>query len=253
MIKPRIAFFDFASCEGCQLQITNFGEELLELFDLAEIVTFREVMSEKSDYYDIAFVEGSITTSHDIERIKKIRETAKIVIAFGSCATIGGINGIKNKFDLEEIKTYVYKKGAKYIHTIPTYAVHQIVKVDYFVNGCPIYIPELLKVLKAIFTGLPYSVPDYAVCAECKLNENVCMYDKGIACLGPITRAGCDSWCINNGNTCYGCRGMVSNPAENGQIEVLKEYKIPLDWIINKLDMYNEVRELDKSEQECKS
>ena len=246
MKKPKVAFFDFSCCEGCQLQVANFGEELLDILNLIEVVNFREVMSEKSDDYDIAVIEGSITTPHGAERIKKIREKAKIVISYGSCAVTGGVNGMKNKFDLKEIKEYVYKDGAKYFETIPTKAVHQVVKVDYFVPGCPVYPPEFVKVLKCALQGIPYNVPDYSVCMECKLNENECMYEKGITCLGPITRAGCNSWCINNGNICYGCRGMVSNPAESAQKDVLKKYNIPLEWIVNKMDMYNKARELDE-------
>jgi len=246
MKKPRVAFFDFTCCEGCQLQLTNLGESLLDILSLVEIVRFREVMSEKSDEYDIAIIEGSITTPHDVERVKKIRGIAKIVIAFGSCATIGGINGMKNKFNLDEIKSYVYKEGAGPVQTIPTHPVHQIIKVDYFIHNCPAYLPEIVKVLRTALQGLPYHPPDYAVCVECKLNENICMYDKGITCLGPITRAGCNSWCINHGNICYGCRGMVSNPAVDGQKDILERYKIPLELIVNKMDMYNKPRELEK-------
>ncbi len=246
MSKPRVAFFDFTCCEGCQLQVANFGETLLDILNLIEVVTFREAMSEKSEDYDVAIIEGSITTEHDVERIKHIRSRAKVLVAYGSCATIGGINGMKNKFPLDEIGKYVYQDKAKHFPTLPTRAVHQVVKVDYFVNGCPVYQPEFVKVLKCILAGIPYAVPDYAVCVECKLNENVCMYDKGITCLGPVTKAGCNSWCINNGNICYGCRGMVTNPAKNGQMDILKKFNIALDWIINKLDMYNKPRELDE-------
>lgn len=239
MKRPKIAFFDFTCCEGCQLQVANLGEALLDVLKVVQLVSFREVMSEKSTDYDVAIIEGSITTPHDEERIKKIRETAKIVVAYGSCATIGGINGMKNNFPLDDIKKYVYGDKANYFETVPTQAVHQVVKVDYFVPGCPVYPPEFVRVLKSILIGKPYKVPDYAVCAECKLNENVCMYERGIACMGPVTRAGCNSWCINNGNICYGCRGLVSNPAVNGQQDILARYRIPIEWILNKFNMYN--------------
>jgi coenzyme F420-reducing hydrogenase gamma subunit len=127
--------------------------------------------------------------------------------------------------------------------------VHQVVKVDYVVPGCPVYPPELIKALKAVLQGIPYKVPDHAVCVECKLNENVCMYEKGVTCLGPITRAGCNSWCINNGNICYGCRGMVTNPNQNGAQDVMDKYKIPMELIMNKMNMYNKCREIDEREQ----
>lgn len=246
MKKVKVAFFDFSCCEGCQLQVANVGELLVDLLDKIELVEFREVMSERGGDYDVAIVEGSITTEHGIKRIKSIREKAKILIAYGSCACTGGVNGMKNNFSLEDVKEYVYKDKADWFNTVPTMAVDQVVKVDYYVNGCPVYIPEFIKVLKCALQGIPYKVPDYAVCVECKFNENECMYDRGVTCLGPITRAGCNSWCTNNGNICYGCRGMVSNPNKNGQTEILKKYNIPMDWIINKFNMYNKAK--DKQE-----
>jgi coenzyme F420-reducing hydrogenase gamma subunit len=202
-------------------------------------------MSEKwPEDFDVAIVEGSITDPHAVERIKQIRERAKVVIAYGSCATIGGVNGMKNNFDLQEIQKYVYADGYQFFPTETTKAVHQVVKVDYFVHGCPVYIPEFVRVLKAVLQGIPYYVPDYPVCVECKLNENVCMYDRKITCLGPVTRAGCNSWCINNNNICYGCRGMVSNPNEKGAQDVIARYTIPMNLILNKMNMYNKCREL---------
>ncbi len=247
MTKPKTAFFDFACCEGCQLQVANLGETLLDVLDFMDVVEFREAMSEKWDKeLDIAIVEGSITNEHAIERIKEIRERSKVLIAIGSCATIGGVNGMKNNFDLDEIRKYVYGSSFRFFPTQKTMAVHQVVKVDYKVNGCPIYHPEFLHVVKCALHGHPYYVPDRPVCCECKLNENVCMYDRGVTCLGPITKAGCNSWCINNGNVCYGCRGMVSNPNEKGAQDILAKNGISMDFILNKMNMYNKCRELDK-------
>ena len=84
MSKPKIAIFDFACCEGCQLQLVNLEEELLDLLSVADVVEWREAMSEKSDEYDIAIVEGSITRLEDEERLKMIRSRAKILIALGA-------------------------------------------------------------------------------------------------------------------------------------------------------------------------
>ncbi|HMK50102.1 MAG TPA: cytochrome B [Thermodesulfovibrionales bacterium] len=245
MKKPKVAFFDFACCEGCQLQVANMGEAALDVLGAVDVVEWREVMSEKWEKkFDIAVVEGSITDTHAVQRIKKIRNSAKVVIAYGSCATIGGVNGMKNSFALDEIGKYVYGNGYQFFSTELTRAVHQTVKVDYFVHGCPVYIPEFVNVLKAALQGIPYYVPDYPVCVECKLNENVCMYERKVTCLGPVTKAGCNSWCINNGNICYGCRGMVTCPNEKGAKDVIAKYKISTDFILNKMNMYNKCREL---------
>ena len=141
MSKPTIAIFDFACCEGCQLQFVNLEEELLDLLGVADVVEWREAMSEKSDEYDIAIIEGSITRLEDEERLKLIRSRAKILIALGACATIGGVNKLKNNFDdLDEVKKCVYGKDAKKPHlaTEPTRSVGEVVDVDFCIHGCPI-------------------------------------------------------------------------------------------------------------------
>ncbi|MGB7581740.1 MAG: hypothetical protein WBL85_04745, partial [Sedimentisphaerales bacterium] len=70
MDRPRVAIFDFACCEGCQLQIVNLEEELLDLIDNVEVVEWREAMSEQSREYDIAIIEGSITRPEDEPRLE---------------------------------------------------------------------------------------------------------------------------------------------------------------------------------------
>src|SRR4030042_639379 len=90
-MKPKVAFFDFTSCEGCQLDALNLtGEEAVALLDAVDIVNFREVKTERADNYDIAFIEGSITRESEIPRLQKIRAQAKVLIALGACASIGG-------------------------------------------------------------------------------------------------------------------------------------------------------------------
>ncbi len=244
--KPKVAFFDFACCEGCQLQVANIGETLLDVLGVIDVVEFREVMSEKYDQdYDVVIIEGAITDHHAEERLKKIRARAKVLIAYGACATTGGIPGMKNSFVLDEIRASVYGKDYKLFDSTPTRPIHQVVKVDYYIHGCPIYPPELIEVLKCALRGLPYTVPDNPVCSECKLNENVCMYERGVSCLGPWTKAGCNSWCVNNGNICYGCRGEVKNPAKNAANDLIAKYNLKPELIKNKFDMYNKCKEAD--------
>ncbi len=238
--KPKVAFFDFTDCEGCQLQFANMGNTLLELMELVDIVSFREIMSESADEYDIAFIEGSITTDNDVLRIKKIRDRAKILITLGACATIGGINGIKNRSSLEAAKKIVYGDKANIINSIKAMPVHEVVKVDYAINGCPVYIPEVISAVKCLLMGKPYIVPNYSVCVECKMNENVCLYEKDQECMGPVTRAGCNSWCINNGNRCYGCRGLVDKPASDAAKDILQKYGLKAEEILNSFTLYND-------------
>jgi coenzyme F420-reducing hydrogenase gamma subunit len=106
------------------------------------------------------------------------------------------------------------------------------------VHGCPIYGPEFLKVMECVLLNKPYAVPNYPVCVECKQNENVCAYEKGQFCLGPVTRAGCNSWMINYGSVCVGCRGLVDNPAADAQKDILLKYGLTAEEILGHFSLY---------------
>ncbi len=243
MRRPKTAFFDLSCCEGCQLQVVNSGELLLEIVNLVEIVEFREAISETWDgELEVAFVEGSVTDERAAERLKKIRSRTSTLVALGSCATIGGVNGMKNAFDPAQLGRVVYGEDRGLFPTAATRALHQVVPVEYSIHGCPIYLPEFLAVLKCILSGIPYTVPDQAVCTECKRNENLCLFDRGVTCLGPVTRAGCDSWCVNSGNLCYGCRGLVDNPNEPGLHQVFAAHGVSPEHAVGKIEMYNRCR-----------
>ncbi|CAM2057615.1 sulfhydrogenase subunit delta [Desulfovibrionales bacterium] len=207
--KPRIAFFDFAGCEGDQLQIANLEEAIFDLFSHVIVVAFREVMTGDTPPYDIAFVEGSITRASDETRLKEIRRQSKLLVALGACATIGGINCLKN-FQNEAIyRGVVYDDTA---HWYPTYAARPItavVPVDIEIHGCPIDQSEFVRITKELLLGKTPYIPRHPVCIECKQVGNICRYDLGQPCLGIITRAGCGACCVSEGALCWGCRGLV--------------------------------------------
>ena len=238
MTKPRVAFFSFSSCEGCQLVVLTIEEQLLELVNLIDIVSFREAMSEKSEDYDIAFVEGSITTTSEIERVKKIRETAKIIIALGACATIGGINSLKNQFEMDKVKEIVYGKMADNYETIPTRPIEAVIKVDYWIQGCPIDKNEFIEVTKSILLGKKPRIPDYPVCVECQMRENVCLFEKGIVCMGPVTRAGCKAICPTYNDGCVGCRGLIDDPNLSSHKNLLSEHGLTVDEAISQYMLF---------------
>ena len=239
MAKPKVAFFEFSDCEGCQLcAIDLTPEELLDLINVVDIVEFREAMSEKSDTYDVAIVEGTINRESDIPRLKKIRETAAILVALGSCAHIAGINALKNFQSKEEYQQAVYADDPTKYETTTAMALHEIVPVDAFIPGCPIDTQEFLRVVKNVVLGKDPGIPDYPVCVECKQNENVCVYEKGIQCLGPVIRAGCGARCPSNGGYCYGCRGVIPEPNINSQQDIMQKYNLTFEQMKDKFKLF---------------
>jgi coenzyme F420-reducing hydrogenase gamma subunit len=96
-----------------------------------DIVEFREAMDDKADHYDIAFIEGSITSPSCVERIHDIRRRSDVLVALGSCAVNGGINAMKNLHPIDEVRETVYGKDKYLFATLPAMAVSSVVKVDY--------------------------------------------------------------------------------------------------------------------------
>jgi coenzyme F420-reducing hydrogenase gamma subunit len=207
--RPRVAFFDLSSCEGCQLTVVDCLQTHLELLQAVEIVEFREAMSESSDDYLVAFVEGSVTRPADEARLKSIREQAALVIAMGACAHIGGVNAIRNGWSLDEVRRTVYGEDGSRYETGEARPIGDVIRVDGAVPGCPIDRTEFLRVVRGLLQGRTPRLPEAPVCVECKLRENACLVLKGEVCLGSITRAGCGALCPTYDTACEGCRGLT--------------------------------------------
>lgn len=223
MTRPKLAVWKFASCDGCQLTLLDCEDELLAIADVLDIAHFLEATSSiKDGPYDISLVEGSITTAHDAERIRLIREQSSKLITIGACATAGGIQALRNFADVEAFTRAVYAHP-DYIDTLATStAIADHVTVDFELRGCPVSKHQLLELITATLSGRKPNVPRASQCMECKRNGTVCvMVAKGTPCLGPVTQAGCGNLCPAVGRGCYGCFGPMENanaPALSAQL-----------------------------------
>jgi len=212
--KPKLAVWKFSSCDGCQLSLLDCEDELLEVAGAVEIAYFLEATrAEVPGPYDLSLVEGSITTPHDVERIKEVRRQSKALVTIGACATAGGIQALRNFADVKEFTSIVYARP-DFISTLATstpIAAH--VPVDFELRGCPIDKRQLIEVLSAFLARRKPVTPAHSVCVECKLKGNVCvMVAHGTPCLGPVTHAGCGALCPTYDRGCYGCFGPMETP-----------------------------------------
>jgi coenzyme F420-reducing hydrogenase gamma subunit len=207
--KPTVAVYKFSSCDGCQLSLLNMEDELLDLANAIDIAFFLEATrAAKPGPYDIALVEGSVTTEHEVERIQEIRQQAKVLIALGTCATAGGIQALRNFADADIYANTVYAHP-EYLHYLKTSKpVSDYVTVDLELWGCPVNKTQVIEVIVALLNNRKPNLPSYPVCLECKRHGTICvLVDKGIPCLGPATVAGCGALCPTYGRGCYGCFG----------------------------------------------
>jgi len=225
MAKVKVAWFDFTCCEGCQIEMTNFGEPFLQLLEHVEVVEFRETMSEKTtEQIDIAFIEGSFSREADRARLEDIRKRSNIVVAYGSCAAIGGINSLKNHQEDWAECVYGDKKDMPHLASHKALPISEAIKVDYAIPGCPIDKDEFLRVVTQLVHGTTkVYMPSYPVCVECKRNGTVCRFDEGDYCMGMVARAGCGAPCPAAGIPCEACRGMVEDANQESLEKVLIE------------------------------
>ena len=237
-MRPKVAFFDFTSCEGCQLTVVDSLQTHPDLLDAVEIVQFREAISERGEDYAVAFVEGSITRPSDEDRLKGIRDKAAVLVALGACAHLGGVNAIKNLSPLDDVRRYVYGDRADWYPTYAARPISAVVPVDAVIPGCPIDRHEFLGAVTALLLGKKPPIPDYPMCVECKLKENVCLFDKGGVCAGPVTRAGCGAICPTYGDGCEGCRGTVSNPNGDSMQNVLTAHGLTVQDCLARMTMF---------------
>ena len=238
-MKPRVAVFSFTGCEGCSLAILECENELLDILNLIDVVRWREAMTETTDDIDIALIDGSISTHHDIKQVKQIRDMAEMVVPIGSCAHNGGLNALKNRYGMGHVKELVYGDDGAQIDTVPARPVSAVVPVEFALPGCPIDRDEFIRTVRDLVLGKTPKLPDYPVCVECKKKENVCLFFQGKFCMGPVTRAGCGAICPSFGAGCEGCRGFIDNPNENAHKETLAEHGLTAREVMQQFDLFN--------------
>ena len=218
-MKPKIAIHKFSSCDGCQLAFLNAGEDLLTLIQLVDLIHFAEAGPLDPDAkVDIAFIEGSIGTPQDIDRIQRIRANSAFLITIGACATAGGIQALRNYADADQWVSAIYAKP-DYIQILATSTpIRDHVKVDLELWGCPVSMRQVLLVIRDLLFAVQPRIPQEKVCMECKRQQHVCVLVTGDQpCLGPVTQTGCGAICPRVGRDCYGCFG----PAENANTQAL--------------------------------
>ncbi len=236
--RPRLGVWKLASCDGCQLQLLSCEDELLAIAGALDVAFFAEATSRRDDggRYDLALVEGSVSTAEQLEQLHDIRARSARLVTIGACATAGGIQALRNWRDVDEMIRIVYATP-RYIDTLATSTpISEHVRVDFELRGCPIDKGQLVELITALLVGRRPAVRDEAVCMECKRAGATCvMVAKGTPCLGPITHAGCGALCPRWGRGCYGCFGPKENAATTSLAVRLIDGGVSKEALVRKL------------------
>lgn len=272
MAKPKVAFYWCASCGGCEEAVVDLNETLLKVADAVDIVLWpvaldfkkKDIEALKDGEIAVSFINGAIRLSEQEEWAKLLRRKSQLVVALGACACFGGIPGLANLYSREEIMERAYQETPSTANpekTLPqekttikegllelpefsesVKTLDQVVKVDYYLPGCP-PVPDLIaSAVTAILNGqLPPKgatlAPAKSLCDVCprketkpeklmmkevkrpwqvKMDPEKCFLAQNIICLGPATRAGCGETCVRSNQPCRGCFGPVEGIKDQG-------------------------------------
>jgi NAD-reducing hydrogenase small subunit len=170
MSKLKLATIWLDGCSGCHMSFLDLDERLLSIAELVDVV-YSPIVDTKvfPDEVDIALVEGAVASVDDEKKIKKVRAHSKLLVAMGDCAVAGNVPSMRNPMGPEAILDRAYIENADVQPQIPCVVVpkllrvvrpiHEYVKVDVFLPGCPPSADTLYTALTALVTGEPLDIP----------------------------------------------------------------------------------------------
>jgi NAD-reducing hydrogenase small subunit len=170
MSKLKVATVWLDGCSGCHMSFLDMDERLLELAKLIDVV-YSPVVDAKvfPDEVDIALIEGAVASVDDEAKIKKVRAHSKLLVAMGDCAVAGNVPSMRNPIGPASILDRAYMENASSQPQIPCVVVpkllkvvrpiHEFVKVDVFLPGCPPSADTFYAALVALVTGAPLDIP----------------------------------------------------------------------------------------------
>jgi NAD-reducing hydrogenase small subunit len=168
MKKARIATVWLDGCAGCHMSLLDIDEAIIGIVKRADIVYGPLVDAQEFPKgVDVTLVEGAVSSQDDLEKLKTVRQRSKLVVALGDCAVTGNVPTMRNQLQTRKLLERIYIEGAQENRCIPAEGVpallrqavplHEVVKVDLHVPGCPPSAPAIAFVLGELLDG---RIPD---------------------------------------------------------------------------------------------
>ena len=168
MRRARLATVWLDGCSGCHMSLLDMDEAILNIAKRAEVVYGPLVDAQEfPKAVDVAVIEGAISSQEDLEKVRTIRQRSKLVVSLGDCAVTGNVSAMRNQIVPRKLLERIYIEGVQESPGIPTEGVpallrhaipvHEVVKVDLHVPGCPPSAAAIVFVLGELLDG---RVPD---------------------------------------------------------------------------------------------
>lgn len=241
MSRPTLALAGLTACSGCQLTLLNCEPELPEILSSFEVRHFAMGGSrpEPGASFDLALVEGAVSTPQDLETLFALRSASRLLVALGTCARHGGVAAMNNLCSQRPaLVEQVYGAGGAFSEFLPS-PLTAFTSVDFDIVGCPPEKEDLLALLGAVLAGTVPPTTCYPVCLECRSRENLCLLlERNEPCLGPIIQGGCNARCPATGIVCEGCRGPVQQANVAQELELLLQRNFGREEIGRRLSRF---------------
>ncbi|HEB55502.1 NAD-reducing [NiFe] hydrogenase HoxFUYH(E), subunit delta (HoxY) [hydrothermal vent metagenome] len=169
--KLRVATASLAGCFGCHMSLLDIDERLLELILLVEFERSPINDIKQIEPVDVAIIEGGVANTDNVEVLREFRRQSNILVAIGACAINGGIPSMRNHFSVKECLEESYINGIGVLNPmIPNdpeiplllnkvHPIHEVVKVDYVLPGCPPSGDAIWTFLTELLEGRPIHFP----------------------------------------------------------------------------------------------
>ena len=164
MKKVRLATVWLDGCSGCHMSLLDMDEAILEVAKKAEVVYGPLVDAQEfPKSVDVTLIEGAVSSQHDLEKVRTVRQRSKLVVSLGDCAGTGNVPAMRNPHPVRKMLERIYVEGSQESKVVPVdgvpallrmaVPVHEVVKVDLWVPGCPPSAKAILFVLGELVEG----------------------------------------------------------------------------------------------------
>ncbi|HSA97064.1 MAG TPA: NADP oxidoreductase [Acidobacteriota bacterium] len=173
MSKPVIATTSLAGCFGCHMSLLDIDERILKL---VEVVEFHKSPIDDIKRFakpcDVGLIEGGCCNSENVHVLRDFRKNCQVLVSVGECAIMGGLPALRNSLPLKECLEEAYLRVPTIDageHIIPNdedlpiildrvYPCHEVVKIDYFLPGCPPSADAIWEAVTALVEGRPLNL-----------------------------------------------------------------------------------------------
>jgi NAD-reducing hydrogenase small subunit len=163
--KLKLATTSLTGCFGCHMSFLDMDERIVELLEHIEFDRSPFTDIKQLGHCDIGLIEGGACNAENVHVLRTYRANCRILVAVGACAINGGVPAMRNHFSLKECLEEVYLKSPDMINPhIPNdpelpllldkvYPVHEVIKIDYFLPGCPPSADTFYRFLSELIEG----------------------------------------------------------------------------------------------------